>query len=106
MPIKNLPAIWNEVMFWFAVIGAATFKALTTEPRTIWGALAAWSSAIFSALIFAEPIAAYLKFEGTSAFAVAALVALTGEHAMRLAIRVAKNPSEGFKLWRNWRKGV
>lgn len=93
----------REPMFWIATAGAATFRAVTAEPRTNSIVVFTFSTAIFSAVVFTEPVVDYARLSGGYVFGAAAVVTLTGEHLMRLVIKWVQDPSALLDLWSKWR---
>lgn len=93
----------REPMFWVATFGAAVFRTSTAEPRTNSVVVLTFGTAIFSAVVFTEPVVDYTRLSGGWVFGAAAIVTLTGEHLMRLVMKVAKDPSFFLDLWNKWR---
>lgn len=93
----------REPMFWVATFGAAVFRTSTAEPRTNSVVVLTFGTAIFSAVVFTEPVVDYARLSGGWVFGAATIVTLTGEHLMRLVMKVAKDPSFFLDLWNKWR---
>lgn len=69
------------------VAGGAFVKVITSKRLTLWGGIVTVTMAVFSAVVFTEPIAYLLGVEETSlTLAIAALLTLTGEGVVRTVI--------------------
>lgn len=106
MPDQKYPHLWTSIYFWFIVLGIAVFKAATTTNKSKTALLSSGAAAVFCAAAFTEPVVEYLKLGDTSIqYGVAGLVALTGEHAMRLIVKFVSEPRAALDLWRAWKGG-
>lgn len=106
MPDQKFPHLWSSATFWIVVIGAASFKAIKSPDHTWVSRLVSFVSAIFVAVAFTPGLVEYFEINGDGLkTAMAALVAITGEHLMTLAIVVARDPKAGLALWREWKSG-
>lgn len=104
MPDQKFPNLWTSWFFWFIVIGVSVFKAVTTPEKTKLSMLMSAIVALFCAAAFTESVVELLKLTGTSMqYAVAGLVALTGEHLMQLVVTLIRDPAKGIELWKKIR---
>lgn len=95
-----------DIRFWIACIGAAAFKAYTAANLTIGASIVTFVSAMFCAVIFTEPLASYFAVaDRTTIAALAAILALTGEHFMRHLISATTTPENLIKWLRLWLRG-
>lgn len=73
-----------SIEFWIAMALAVVLKLRASPTITVFGAITTTIAAVSSALIFTDPVLEWLNADReTYTYAVAALVALTGEHLMR-----------------------
>lgn len=90
--------------FWLTVFAAAAIKVSRSGGLKFLPAIATGGTAIFCAAVGTEPAAHYLGIEEPfTKYALAALIALTGEGLIRLAIDLSDNPREIISLWKQWR---
>lgn len=100
-PPSAIPELLLKPLFWFSALGASAFRALTGEMRPILARVFSFSVAVFAAAVFTEPLARRFGFDRDGGiFAVAAVVALTGEHAMAL---LASRPERIIDVWKRFR---
>lgn len=105
MPEQRFPHLWTSIYFWFVVLGVAAFKAITAPERTPVSMAMSAVVALFCAAAFTEGVVEWFKLGDTSLqYAVAGLVALTGEHAMQLVVTLARDPSKAIDLWHKLRR--
>lgn len=72
------------IEFWVAVFFAVAMKLRASPSITIAGAVTTTLTAVASALVFTEPVLAWMRADPeTYRTAATALVALTGEHVAR-----------------------
>lgn len=99
----------HDQSFWTAAGGAALVRIITAEYHGPWyirliRAAAMVFTAIFAAVVFTKPLCSFLALPlDTYEIPIAALVALTGEGLMRMAIRATGDMKfliEAFKIWR------
>lgn len=91
---------WFDYKFWLAVAGATAFKLLTSPWTSLTKAAATVLAAVLSAWAFTDIIIKYLALDPVDyKVPVAALLALTGESAMRWLMAVS--PEKLIFLWRN-----
>lgn len=92
--MKDLVA---SVEFWIAMALVVVVKLRASPTITIAGAILTTAAAVASALIFTDPVLEWLKADReTYTYAVAALVALTGEHLMRQIMSMSLKDLIGF----------
>lgn len=104
MPEQRFPGLWNSLYFWFVVIGVALFKAVTAPERTPGSMAMSAIVALFCAAAFTEGVVEWFGLSGSNLqYAVAGLVALTGEHAMQLVVTLVRDPSKAIDLWQKFR---
>lgn len=90
--------------FWAVISGAVIVKLATSPYRSFFHAILTGFAAVFSAIVFTDPLVTYLSLDfGTYRYAAAALVTLTGEGAMRFIIALSNNPAKAIDLWRSLR---
>ena len=107
MPDQKFPHLWNSIFFWFVVFGVALFKVATSSTKTRSALALTLIAAVFSAAAFTESVVEYFKLGDTSLqYGVAGLMALTGEHIMRLIVGFAQEPKKALALWREWKGGT
>lgn len=95
---------WHDWQFWFGVLGATAFRILSSPIRPLRIVVVGAFGGIFSAVIFTDPLVNYLNANPeTYKVAVAALLTLTGESILRLLMLIARDPSKGIELWKDWR---
>ena len=103
MSDQKIPELWSNWTFWVVVIGAASFKAIKSPDHTFMSRLVSAASAVFAAVAFAPGVIDYFAIAGDGMkIAVSALVAITGEHLMALAIVAARDPRAAINMWREW----
>lgn len=104
MPDQRFPSLWTSLYFWFVVVGVALFKAVTAPERTPVSMAMSAIVALFCAAAFTEGVVEWFGLSGSSLqYAVAGLVALTGEHAMQLIVTFAREPNKAIDLWHKFR---
>lgn len=93
-----------DIKFWIAVIGAAVVRVITSENHSLVRSGLTVMMAIFSAWVFTDSALAWFSLPPeTYRNPMAALLALTGEGLMRLAISIVTDPAKGLDLWNKWR---
>ena len=91
-------------MFWAAVAGATIFRLLSQPLKPIRLAVVGAFGGVFAAVFFTDPVLAYFNASpDTYKAATAAMLTLTGESIMRLAITITQDPGKGIELWNKWR---
>jgi hypothetical protein len=96
----------HDVPFWLAVGGATVVKLLTSPYAGFVRALATVIAAVFSAYFFTQPAMHFLGLDPEAyTTAMAAIMALTGEGAMRFAIQISNDPAKLLDWLRAWRGG-
>lgn len=96
----------NEPSFWFAVAGATVVKLMTSPYQSLLRAATTVFAALFAAYFFTDPVLDWSRLPPETYKApVAALLALTGEGLMRVAMQVANDPSKIIEWVRAWRGG-
>lgn len=90
----SIPQFIYEPMFWFATFGAAMLRAVFAEPRTTFVVLVSFFAAMFSAIVFTEPVVEWRSLTGGWVWAAAAVISLTGEHFMRFVLKMIGRLSE------------
>lgn len=96
----------HDLAFWLAVGGATVVKLLTSPYGGPIRALATVIAAVFSAYFFTQPAMAALGLDpNTYTTAMAAVMALTGEGAMRFIINVSNDPTKALEILKMWRGG-
>ena len=88
-----------DYRFWAAIGGATLFKLATSPKHSPARTIITVGAAIFSAWLFTDPLLHFMNWEPESyRNAVAGLMALVGEGAMRWFIRVT--PDKLISIWR------
>lgn len=96
----------HEPSFWMAIAGATVVKIFTTPYQSLMRTVITVIAAVFSAMVFTDPVLAWLRLDPTTyKAAVAAVLALTGEGLMRFAMGVASDPTKALDWLRAWRGG-
>lgn len=96
----------HDLAFWVAVGGAVVVKLLTSPYAGLKPAVATVFAAVFSAYLFTQPAMAILGLDPDAyTTAMAAVLALTGEGAMRLAINISNDPTKAIDILKMWRGG-
>lgn len=96
----------QEPQFWLAVIGATIVKLFTSPYHSLARAASTVFAAVFAAYLFTDAVLHWLDMSPETYKApVAALLALTGEGLMRVAIQVANEPTKLLEFLRAWRSG-
>ncbi len=94
----------QDIAFWAATAGATTIKLLTSPFHSFTRACMNVFAAMFSSYVFTEPTLDWLGLDAnTYRYAIAALLALTGEGLMRLAIQIVNDPTRVIAFLRAWR---
>ncbi|KIC39353.1 hypothetical protein [Leisingera sp. ANG-M7] len=89
----------TSLEFWIAMAAAIALKLRASPTITCFGAIATTVSAVACALVFTQPLVAWLDLDGeTYTYAVSALIALTGEHISRQILSLGIE--DAFRLWR------
>ena len=97
----------HDLSFWISVAGATIVKLLTTPYKSLIHLGLTIFAAVFSAMVFTDPVLAWLKLDPNAyKAAIAALLALTGEGIMRALITVAADPTKALEWVRAWRGGT
>lgn len=94
----------HDPAFWAAVIGATLIKVFTSTYGGIVRLSTMVAAAVFSAFWFTDPVLHVLRLDPTTyRYGVAALLALTGEGLMRMAIGLSNDSTKLIEFWRAWR---
>jgi len=96
--------LWEfDWKFLLAILGGALIRLVTSEKHSLWRSAISVLVAVFAALVFTDPVMAFLAFpEEPYRNGIAALLALTGEGAMRFAISLSNDPTKLRSLLRKW----
>lgn len=93
----------SSVEFWLAMAFAIVMKLKASPRITIVGAVMTTISAVTCALVFTEPVMAWLELDSAIyTYAVCALIALTGEHLAREILKITID--EAVRAWRGGKK--
>lgn len=96
----------HDLAFWITVGVATVIKLLTSPAGSLLRTITTAIAAIFSAVVFTDPVLAWLGLDpATYKVAVAALLTLTGEGLMRVAMNLASDPAKAFDYLKAWRGG-
>lgn len=96
----------QDIVFWVAAAGATVVKLMTSPFHSVARAALNVFAAMFSAYVFTEPALDWLGLNAdTYRYAIVALLALTGEGLMRLAIQIVNDPTRALAFLRAWRSG-
>jgi hypothetical protein len=96
----------HDLAFWMSVGGATVVKLITSPYAGFVRALATVIAAVFSAYFFTQPAMHFLGLDPeTYTTAMAAVMALTGEGAMRFLIQLSNDPTRAIDILRMWRGG-
>jgi hypothetical protein len=96
----------HDLAFWIAVGGAVVVKLLTSPYAGIKRAVATVFAAVFSAYLFTQPAVAFLGLDPEAyTTTMAAVIALTGEGAMRFIINISNDPTKALEILKMWRGG-
>lgn len=86
--------------FWAAIAGAILVKVLTTRSLNFWQVCATTISALFFAVVFTAPMLHWWSLPSSPYEpAVAAVLALFGEHIARLVLQ-SQSIAELIRAWR------
>lgn len=98
----NLPDLdWRLV---FTAIGAALFRAWTSEDKSFVDSAIIVVFSLFSAWVFTDPLVWLIGWpRETFVYPACALATLTGERLMRVALKVAEDPTRAIDFWKAWR---
>lgn len=91
-----------DIRFWIAVAGATLFKLMTSPWHSPTRAIVTVLAAVFSAWVFTDSVLEIMGWSVRYREPVAALLALTGEGAMRWIIRTT--PDKLIEVWKDLRK--
>lgn len=87
----------TKLEFWAAMVLVVVVKLRASPSITLLGAFMTTTAAVLSALIFTGPVLQWLAADReTYTYAVAAMVALTGEHLMRQVMSLSLKDIIGF----------
>lgn len=96
----------HDLAFWFAALGAAVLKIILSPWLGVVKGVISVASALLVAIIFTDPLLAYLHLNPTAyKNAVAALVALTGEGVVRWLLQLVSDPTKILAVVKAWRGG-
>lgn len=96
----------HDLAFWFAALGAAVLKIILSPWLGVVKGVISVASALLVAIIFTDPLLAYLNLNPTAyKNAVAALVALTGEGVVRWLLQLVSDPTKVLAVVKAWRGG-
>lgn len=83
-----------DALFWLAVAAGIMVKLTFSELLTKRQVVMTFVAGVFCAVLFSRPTLDVLKLEGEYyAYAVAGLLALTGEHIVRRVVKFSQNGS-------------
>lgn len=91
--------------FLLTVIGATVVKILSSPYHSLLRAGLTIFAALFSAYVFTDPVMDFFVISEGYEYAIAALLALTGEGLMRMIMSLANDPVKLIEIWNLWRKG-
>lgn len=94
-----------DLWFWATIVSAIFIKILLSPVRSILRILTTIAVGIFAAVVFTGPILMWFELpKETFGYAVAGLLAVTGEELVRRVISIANNPMEITDLLNIWRR--
>lgn len=97
---KIVALLMERPGFWAAIAGAIILKIFTVRRLGIGGVITTALSAVFFAVVFTEPVLAWWQWPRQPYEpAVAAVLALFGEHIARLILQ-SQSLAELIKAWR------
>lgn len=101
-----MPFFGHDLAFWLAALGATAVKIILSPWLGLWAGVISLVSALVLAMIFTDPLVAYLNLNPDSyKTATAALVALTGEGIVRWLLRLVSDPTKILAFVKAWRGG-
>lgn len=97
---KVFAVFTEKPMFWLAIAGAILLKMMTTKTFSLTQLIVTAFSAVFFAVIFTHPILAWTGWPpGVYEPAVAAVLALFGEHIARLILQ-SESIADLIRAWK------
>lgn len=94
-----------DVWLWGTIILAITTKILLSPVRSIIRILTTITVGVFCAIVFTSPLLLWFELpKETYGYAVAGLLAVTGEELVRRVISVVNNPMEIMDLLTMWKR--
>lgn len=96
----------HDLQFWIA-LGLATIVRIATSPfHSFWRAILMILTSVFVAWVFTDSAVDWLHLDPTIYRApMGALLALTADGFVRVALNIGQDPSQIIKLWRRLRGG-
>ena len=93
-----------DLAFLAVIAAGALIKVFTSERLTLWGGTITAGIAIFSAVVFTDPIAVWLGLEASPfRYAIAALLTLSGEAFVRFFISLKIDGETIVTAYKTWR---
>lgn len=95
----------QNIAFWITVLGASVVKLLLSPWHGVVPTLVSFAAAVFFAVVFTDPVLAYLNLNPEAyKIGAAAVVALTGEAIAKRVLGILADQNSTFsfiQLWRN-----
>lgn len=94
----------HDLFFWFATFGAGILKLVLSPWNGIVKGATSFASALFLAIVFTDPVLAWLNLSPDDyKAAAAALIAITGEGVTRWALSLISDPAKLLEWVKAWR---
>lgn len=91
----------EDLWFWLAIVGAIIVKLVTADQFSWWRSVVTVVAAVFAAFFFTDPALDFLNLNPEIyRTPMAAVIALTGEGAMKFLVVSAGHPQKLVDLWR------
>ncbi len=96
----------HDLSFWVALILATAVRVFTSPFHSVWRSALMVLTSVFVAWVFADPVVDWLHLDpAVYKAAVGALLALTADGFVRVALNIATDPSQLFRILRRLRGG-
>lgn len=94
----------QNIAFWITVLGASVVKLLLSPWHGVVPTLVSFAAAVFFAVVFTDPVLAYLNLNPEAyKIGAAAVVALTGEGIAKRVLGILADQNSTFSFIQLWR---
>lgn len=94
-----ITALAERPLFWAAIVGAVMLKHLTVKSAGAWSLISTTISAVLCAVLFSGLVMEWFSLSPKSEPAVAALLAIFGDHGLRLVLQ-SQSLADLIRAWR------
>jgi hypothetical protein len=94
----------HDMQFWVALLLATMVRVVTSPFHNLWRSVVMVVTSVFVAWVFTDPVVDWMHLDPVIYKApVGALLALTADGLVRIALNAAADPAQFLRMWRRLR---